>query len=567
MRRVMVAGSFAILALACGGDGSDERPDDAMLPPAPDAFMAADAGPPDSATALTDAALGDAAVSDGSAVLDAAPAEASMPRPDAGPGVPRPPDPGVINWRPCAENTRECGTMQVPLDHADPASGTIKVAVMRRRASGSRVGTLLMNPGGPGSSAIDYLGFFVEDSTSPLLDRFDLVAFDPRGVGYSVRIDCHATLQQLYAADPSPDDEREWQAASDAAARFAQDCQTAHGALLPHVGTVNVARDMDLVRAALGETKLNYLGFSYGTSIGARYAELFPQNVGALVLDAAVDLELSALDLALEQAKSFERALATYFAWCGAGMGRCSWTKGGDPASAFRALEATIEATPIAVPTADRPLGPGEFITAVTATLYGGEVGWRALSLGLERALANNGSTLLEYVDGYLQREPDGSYTNREEANQAVNCSDRKPMTLAEIRAATERFAREAPIFGLPALTGQLVCAHWPVQGTNLPLPRGAGAAPILVLGNVGDPATPYAWSQALASDLESALLLTSVAEGHTSYGRGNACIDAAVHGYLFDGVVPAENSCGTAPLSRLLFARGPAMRWRTRGR
>ena len=567
MRRVMVAGSLAVLAMACAGEGSDEGPDASMLPPAPDAAPSEDAGLPDGASSPGDATLSDAATVDAAALVDAALAEASTPRPDAGPSVPRPPDPGLISWRPCAENTRECGTMQVPLDHADPAAGTIKVAVMRRRASGARVGALLMNPGGPGSSAIDYLGFFVDDSTSPLLDRFDLVAFDPRGVGYSVRIDCHATLQQLYAADPSPDDEGEWQAASDAAKRFAEDCQSAHGSLLPHVATVNVARDMDLVRAALGETKLNYLGFSYGTSIGARYAELFPQNVGAMVLDGAVDLELSALDLALEQAKSFERALATYFAWCGAGMGRCGWTKGGDPATAFRALEAAIEAAPIAVPTADRPLGPGEFITAVTATLYGGEVGWRALSLGLERALANNGATLLEYVDGYLQREPDGAYTNREEANQAVNCSDRKPMTLAEIRAATERFAREAPIFGLPALTGQLVCAHWPIQGENLPLPRGAGAPPILVLGNVGDPATPYAWSQSLAEDLESAVLLTSLSEGHTSYGRGNACIDGAVHSYLFDGVVPPENPCGSAPLSRLLFSRGPAMRWRPRGR
>jgi pimeloyl-ACP methyl ester carboxylesterase len=569
---VLLAGALALLSSACGSGSEDD--------------MAPDAPP----IAPADATLSDAAaLPDGGSANDAAPwvpeagalpveggvngdAGAALPdaggvRSDAAVGVPRPPDPGVITWRSCAGDTRDCGTMQVPLDYADAAAGSAKLAIMRRRASGQRLGTLLLNPGGPGSSAIDFLGVFVEDSTSPLLDRFDLVAFDPRGIGYSVRIECHATLQQLYAADPSPDDEAEWKAADDAAAKFAADCAEAHAALLPHVGTLNVARDMERVREALGESKLNYLGFSYGTSIGARYAELYPSRVGALVLDAAVDLGLGALDLALEQAKGFERALGRYFDWCKAAADRCTWVRGAEPAQAFRQLAAAIDAQSIAAPAADRRLGPGEYLTAVGATMYGGELGWRALSAGLDKAVAGDGSTLLEYVDGYLQRELDGSYSNREEANHAVNCLDRRPLSVAEIRAATARFASEAPFFGLPALTGQLVCAHWSVQGQDLAVPKGKGAPPLIVVGTRGDPATPYAWSQALAEDLESAVLLTSNGEGHTGYGRGDRCVDDAVHAYLFDALVPPENLCGSAPLPRALFARGSSARWRYRAR
>jgi pimeloyl-ACP methyl ester carboxylesterase len=553
MHRLRFAGWLLLLA-ACGGGGDDEAPSDrdATLPRDDGAFPPADGsapmpdeggGPTLPADAAVDAAAADGATEAG--ISDAGVADARA-------AVPRPADPGLITFNPCAENTRECGTIRLPLNYADPALGTVRIAVMRRRATSVRLGALLLNPGGPGTSAIDFLGEFVEDSRSPLLDHFDLVAFDPRGVGYGTSLDCHETLQTLYAVDPSPDNEPEWQSAIAAAAKFAADCGAADGALLPHLGTLNVARDMDRVREALGEAKLDYFGFSYGTSIGARYAELFPDKVGRFVLDGAVDLGLSALDLALEQAKGFERALDRYLAWCAGAAGRCAWTAGADPRAAFLAIAAAVDAAPLpTAPTGDRPLGPGEFNTAVIATFYIGELGFEPLTQGLDAAKAGDGRKLLEYVDAYLRREADGSYPNREEANNAVNCLDRKPMSVAEIRAAAARFASEAPIFGLPALTGQLVCAHWPVMGSDIVPPRAMGAPPLVVIGTVGDPATPYAWSQALAEDLASAVLLTALGDGHTAYGRGNACVDQAVHAFYFDGVVPPENGCGAAPRLR----------------
>lgn len=548
MHRLRLAGWLLVGLSACGGDDEGPPPSDDASVPVEDGSLTPDGGAlptgdgsvSNSGDAGSDGALPDGGTSD-AAVPDALVPDARVP-------VPRPADPGLISFNPCADNTRECGSLRLPIDYAEPALGTVRIAVMRRRASGVRLGTLLLNPGGPGTSAIDFLGEFVDESRSPLLDHFDLVAFDPRGVGYGTSLDCHESLQTLYAADPSPDDEPEWQAATAAAAKFAADCGSAGGALLPHLGTLNVARDMDKVREALGETKLNYFGFSYGTSIGARYAELFPDKVGRFVLDAAVDLALPALDLALQQAKSFERALDRYLAWCAGGAERCPWAAGSDPRTAFLALAAAIDAAPLpTAPTGDRPLGPGEFNTAVIATFYIGELGFEPLSLGLSAAKAGDGAKLLEYVDAYLRREPDGSYPNREEANNAVNCLDRKPLSVAEIRGLASRFASEAPIFGLPALTGQLVCAHWPVMGRDVAPPRAPTAPPLLVIGTVGDPATPYAWSQALVEDLSSAVLLTSLGDGHTAYGRGDSCVDQAVHAFFFDALLPPPNACGAA--------------------
>ncbi|MDB4985320.1 MAG: hypothetical protein JWN04_498 [Myxococcaceae bacterium] len=474
--------------------------------------------------------------------------------PDSGPqrmAVPRPMETESFGWKTCAD-TLQCGSIHVPIDYDQPDAGTLKVAVMRRRATGSRVGTLLMNPGGPGASTIDYLGFFVQGSTSPLLDRFDLVAFDPRGVGYSTSLVCHSKLQQLTSANPRPQSDAEWQALDDLSASFARECAQAENAnLLPFLGTPSVARDMDRVRAALGEDKLDYLGFSYGTALGAWYAELFPARVGRMVLDGAIDLGLSALDSTLGQAKGFELALGHYFEWCGAVASRCPWTQGASPAQAFAALQAQVDAQPIAAPMADRPLGPGDLLVGVIATLYGGTAGWRALSPALGAALKGDASSLMGFVDGYLDRNADGSYTNFHELFYAVSCIDQHAPTVAEVRAAAPRFLSEAPTFGLFSLTPMLVCSHWAVTGHDVAPPTGQGAPKIVVVGTLNDPATPYAWAQAFASDLVSSVLLTSHLEGHTGYGRGDRCIDDAVNSFLFDAVVPADHCEGTTSKSR----------------
>jgi pimeloyl-ACP methyl ester carboxylesterase len=469
--------------------------------------------------------------------------------------LPLPPVPAPLVWTRCG--SYECSTLKVPLDYAAPSGETIELALKRRRARGQRIGSLLINPGGPGGSAVDFLAGFVAGAGGTTLgNRFDIVAFDPRGIGASTPLDCHATVQQLVATDPTPDDEAEWSAFEREAKTFAEGCARKHAALLPHLATPNVARDMDQVRAALGDDELTYLGFSYGTAIGAWYAELFPQRVRALVLDGAVDLRLSAIELSLQQAKGFEAALATYFAWCGESASNCAWTAGRDPAQALQQLMASVDASPIPAPGSDRPVGPGELLLGVIAPLYGGVAGYRSLSSELRAAASGDGSMVLALVDGYLDRRSDGSYGNIQEANYAVNCLDLPVPSLAAIRGEAARFAQEAPTFGVAILTSLLVCAHWPAMSTPPPPPSGIGAAPVVVVGTTGDPATPYAWSQALASNLESAVLLTYEGEGHTAYGRGVPCIDDAVDAYLIEGSVPTQGTrCGAASAAPAMVA------------
>lgn len=465
---------------------------------------------------------------------------------------------GTLSWKPCAGKF-ECAVLFVPLVYDGMSAQAIKLAISRHKATGTRLGALLLNPGGPGSSAIDFLEDFVDLGAPQLVEHFDLVAVDPRGVGFSTPIDCHSTLQKLVAADPTPDDEAEWKALDDASATFAAECATKHKDLLPHLGTLNVARDLDRVRDALGEDKLEYLGFSYGTAIGARYADLFPERVGKLVLDGAVDLRLPAIDFVIEQAKGFETALANYFAWCKLATKNCAWAGASAPEQAFLSLKVQVESTPIVAPGADRPVGPGEFLVGVMASLYYGTQGWEVLSSALEQAVSGDGTTIINLVDQYHQRQIDGSYTNIEEVFIAVSCVDQASPTVEQVRAAQARAVAEAPNFGLASLTDLLVCAHWPVHGQDQPPPKGKGAPPLLVIGTTGDPATPYAWAQRMAADLESAKLLTYQGEGHTGFGKGNACIDNAVVDYLLDGKVP-DTGCGAVNKTLARIA-GPVRR------
>ncbi|MEY4582180.1 MAG: hypothetical protein RL701_6883 [Pseudomonadota bacterium] len=493
----------------------------------------------------------------GNAAVGGAAAGVSGPVAAAGSGaLPPPPDPGMLTWSRC--DTFECSTLDVPLDYAAPSGDQLKLALKRRRASGQRIGSLLINPGGPGGSAVDFLASFVQVAGAALLQRFDIVAFDPRGVGASAPINCHSTVQKLVATDPTPDNEAEWQASDDAAKAFADECAQKHMKVLPYLGTTNVARDMDQVRAALGDAKLTYLGFSYGTALGARYADLFPQRVRALVLDGALDVSLSALAISLEQAQGFEQALTTYFAWCGRAASNCTWTAGMTPAAAFMQLSAAVENKPLS---GRVPVGPGEFALGVITPLYGGEDGYRTLSQALGAAVRGNGSTLLALVDSYMDRRADGSYGNMLEANNAVNCLDLPVPDYQMLRAEEPRFNAAAPTFGTATLTGQLVCSHWPVHAPQAPVPKAVGAAPILVVGTTGDPATPYAWAEALSKQLESGVLLTYEGEGHTAYSRSVPCIDDAVEAYLIAGTVPAAGKrCGaSSTASSLILQPQPA--------
>jgi len=467
--------------------------------------------------------------------------------PAAGSGaLPPPPVPAPLRWSACG--TDECATLEVPLDYAAPSGERIELAVRRRAARGQKIGSLLINPGGPGGSAYDFLPGFAGGPGAKLLDRFDIVAFDPRGVGRSTPINCHSTIETLISSDPTPDTEAEWTAIDSAAAAFANECATKHAKLLPHLATPDVARDMDQVRAALGDEKLTYFGYSYGTELGAWYAELFPDRVRALVLDGALDVKLTSTEIALQQAVGFENSLASFFDWCTTASTNCRWAMGGTPAAAFMKLSAAIDMAPVMTRSANRKLGPGEFLLGVIAPLYGGVQGYRQLSDALAAAAGGDGSTLLGFVDAYTERQNDGTYGTIQEANNAVNCLDAPTPPYADLRNEVMRFAAASPTFGVATLTSLLVCAHWPVRATKPASPMAAGAAPILVIGTTGDPATPYPWAEALAAQLESGVLLTYEGEGHTAYGRGVKCIDDAVNAYLIDGTLPADGKrCGSS--------------------
>lgn len=447
----------------------------------------------------------------------------------------------ALAWTPC-DGGFQCATLAVPLDYANPGGPTISLGLVRRPAANpaARIGVLLMNPGGPGGSAIDLVEH--NSVSASVRARFDLVGFDPRGVGRSTPISCHSGMTAYFAADPSPDTEAEWTALEHVAASFANECAANHGALLPYLGTRNAARDMDRVRIALGEETISYLGYSYGTTLGAVYADMFPNRLRAMVLDGAYDFFSVTGDEQLRrQSIGFEGALSAFLANCGAA---CPFARNGSARGGLDALLAAVETAPIAVPSGDRPLGPGEANLGISFGLYSRSY-WPTLSAAITNALGGNGALLLYMADAYLQREPDGSYPGSNDVYIAVSCVDYAwPSSPAGFRAPAALARASAPVFGAPnLLQSALPCATWAAPSDPLTPPRAEGAPPILVIATTNDPATPYAEGVAHAKQLATGVLLTHVGEGHTIYGQGNACVDSVVNAYLLTLAAPVDGA------------------------
>lgn len=465
--------------------------------------------------------------------------------PKAAPTVPAP---RLSAWKACPEaEDFQCATLPVPLAGDDPAKGTVDLAVTRRRAVGDRIGSLVVNPGGPGASAVSYAQRAYFSLPESVTKRFDVVAFDPRGVGASSPVRCATTaeLDRYYHLDPVPDDAAELAAYEQGNKALTAGCQRRSGRLLPYVSTKEAANDLDRLRAALGEDKLTYLGYSYGTSIGAQYLERYPKRVRAMVLDGAIDPTLTWDGLLEGQSRGFDTALRAFLADCE--RIRCAFRAAvrGDLLAAFDALAARVETTPL--PTDEtRTVGPGEFNLGVGAGLYSRDYGWPGLADALASAQRREGSQLLALSDGYLDRGPDG-YDNVGEANLAVNCIDKPwPRETQPYLDLAQRVKRTSPRFGPFIALGGLACSQWPVPPVDKPAPvRGQGAPPVVVIGTTRDPATPYVWSQALASQLESGVLLTHDGDGHTVYRLGApACILRPVDAYLLTGKAPAAARC-----------------------
>lgn len=417
------------------------------------------------------------------------------------------------------------------------------MALDRRPASGQKIGSLLVNPGGPGASGVDALPALLTSMPSGLLDRFDVVGFDPPGVGRTAPIDCldSAGLQRYYHVDPEPTTPSGFDTMLSADREFASGCGSRSAAELPYVSTVDAAMDMDVLRRDLGDPKLTYMGFSYGTLLGATYADLFPKNVRAMALDGALDPALPVIDSLIQQAAGLDGQLKQFFVWCAA-TPKCGWRPAGDPTAAFEALLAKVKISPLPAKGTARTVGPAEVTYGTAVTLYD-TASWGDLGLALGAAAHGDGTYLLELFDAYTGRQSDGSYTNLFEANAAVNCLDDPAPSIASIQAAAPQAEAAAPVFGVQNLYSELTCSVWPVRATGHVGPiRAAGSPPIVVVGSTGDPITPYSWSQALASELENGVLLTRIGYGHTGY-RASACIRSAVDAYLINLTVPAAGT------------------------
>ncbi len=451
-----------------------------------------------------------------------------------------------LEWTPC-EGAFECTKVEVPQDYAKPDGEKIELAALRLKSKGSAQGSLLINPGGPGGSGYD----FVRDAggtniSSKVRDNFDLVGFDPRGVKRSAPVTCltDAERDASRAKTFAYDTDEGIEAALAENRVIAAKCVEKTGPVLAHIDTVSAAKDLDVLRAVLNDTKLNYLGYSYGTFLGSTYAELFPDNVGRMVLDGALDPSLSNEELTAGQAKAFEKALIAYVANCQQENGCPLSGSTEDGVQQVRDLIQAAEARPL--PAANgRVVSGSTFVSGLIIPLYNNG-NWPVLTRALAQAAAGDGSGMLALADFGADREANGTYTsNSAFAFNAINCLDYPMETdTAAMRAEEQRLRELSPTFGYYFAYTGTNCKDWPHQAVRAPAPVDyTGSTPIVVIGTTGDPATPVEWATALRKQLGNAALLTWNGQGHTAYGRGNGCIRSAVDAYLVDGKVPADNT------------------------
>jgi pimeloyl-ACP methyl ester carboxylesterase len=439
----------------------------------------------------------------------------------------------------------QCATMKAPRDWDDPEGDTIELALIRAKATGPgrRIGSLIFNFGGPGGSGVTALPAFGNDYAK-LRTRYDLVSFDPRGVGRSAPVRCQndRQLDAYFQQDATPDDTAERSELVENVEDFNEACEKNSGKMLPHVLTTDAARDLDLMRQVLGDRKLHYFGISYGTELGGVYAHLFPRNVGRAVFDAVVDPTQTPDQGSLAQAGGFQRALDNFAEDCVSKAEECPiGNSAQDVKDRIARLLKDLDGRPV----------PGIFPRRLTQTvatsgiaqaLYSQEF-WDYLTEGLDQAYDGNGQILMLLSDTMNGRSPNGEYSNLAAANAAINCADDKPRyDVAYVERRLPEFRAASPLFGEYLAWGMLGCTDWPVPGAaDHPEVSAPGAPPILVIGNTGDPATPYEGARRMARALGRGVgvELTYRGQGHGAYDSKNKCVQDAVHGYLLDGKVP----------------------------
>ncbi|MGW3285809.1 alpha/beta hydrolase [Streptomyces sp. NPDC001002] len=432
----------------------------------------------------------------------------------------------------------QCATLKVPLDWSKPDGETIGLALIRGKSRGDKpIGSLLFNFGGPGGSGVSTLPSYAATASS-LRERYDLVSWDPRGVDRSEGARCRGdkAIEAAEDIDATPDTPAEEKAYFQDAVAFGKGCQKDTGKLLAHVSTTDTARDMDLMRQVLGDAKMHYFGISYGTELGGVYAHLFPKNVGRLILDAVVDPSADTVGHAENQTRGFQRALDDYLK-----------STGQDPKQGTRKIADLLDrldAKPL--PTSSgRELTQTLAVTGIVLPLYS-KAGWPTLTSALDAAEGGDGSELLDLADGYNERDASGHYGTTTHSQRVISCLDDKQRpTAEETKKLLPTFEKISPVFGdFLGWDTAGWCHDWPVAGQyDTPEVSAPGAAPILVVGNTGDPATPYEGARKMADELGKGVgvELTWKGEGHGAYGSGSDCVDSTVNAYLLKGTVPKD--------------------------
>ena len=454
-----------------------------------------------------------------------------------------------LSWSECYDDF-DCAELRVPIDYNDLSVGTFRLSLLRAAAKDQdrRLGSIVVNPGGPGGSGVDY-AYSAEYIFSPdITARYDIVGFDPRGVAGSEPIYCFSDdeLDENLSADPKPDNATELAETLEEAKSYAEKCLE-NTDYLEHFTTIATARDMDILRAALGEEKLNYVGKSYGTYLGTLYAELFPKNVGRFVLDGAVDPNIPMKEQTLSQAIGFEGATDAFIKDC-LSRNDCLFT--GTFAEARATIIATLQSaatTPLPQKNPrkndDRLITESLILVGIASSLYDDVDGWPKLRQAFTESAAGFGDTFLQLADEYSGRNADGTFRSNDfDSGAVIDCLDwRDSRTTEQFTLDAKEFATKAPIFGPYIAYSGLHCQFFPQPTTQ----RVANTtttittAPIIVIGTIRDPATPYSWSVSLSKIFKGSSLISLDGDGHTGHGRGSACVDNAVDAYLLSGTLP----------------------------
>jgi len=448
-----------------------------------------------------------------------------------------------ITWHSC-QGSLKCGTVRVPIDYREPSRGSFHLAVSKAAATGKRQGFLLTNPGGPGATGLDFASSAQSYLPSDLADRYDVIGFDTRGVGESAPVTCMSGRQttRWLRTDTTPDTKAEVRAYMRLSAQIGAGCLEHTPMRARHVSSYSTVRDMDIIRAALGTPTLDFLGYSYGTFLGARYAQDFPTRVGRFLLDGAVDPRLDAMQTSAQQNAGFQYAIGSFAEDC---TTKSSCPYPGDRQTVLdgiNGLLAALDHSPMPTSSGEQ-LTQSQALSAIFMSLYSSDF-WPELRTALRQATRNDGTGLLRLADFSADRT--GRYTygsNVNSAFYAIGCWDLPaPPGAAGLAKAAHRWSRGAlvPEMSAAMAWGNAPCSQWFGHSAIQPGPiRTTTTAPVLIIGTTHDPATPLAAAKALSSQMPTSGLLTFEGVGHTAFGNPSPCIDQYVSAYFLTGALP----------------------------